>query len=675
MKSHKNEEIKKKTAYKDGANYEKVMKAYLQSSLAGTGLGTDAKSGTKLKSSIESASKMLLSHLKNDTYWDGKIEDTPALTAQYIMYMHYMDMVDLEKQRKCVNYLFNIQNPNGAWRIYAGDEGNLSYSIHCYFGLKLAGVDINHPKMVKAREYILANGGLDKGNVETRFLLALFGKSSWKRAVPVPLHIVMLGKWFPVSMWNMAYWIRITLVSMGILYHLKPVRNPGSFCDLDELWIDIKVREKYTCPRPIKFFSKANVFYQASKAAKLLVKILPKKRILKKALKWVLEHQDSSGDWGGIYPPMMYSSFMLKEMGYKNNDPVVVKAKEAIERFQHHEGDEIMQSSCTSPIWDTAWAIIALLNAGFDKEDPAIKASVDWLYSKQIWIEGDWKVHAPDAKPGMWAFQHYNDYYPDTDDTAVVLMALKHTFAGEDGERSRAYKAGCDWLYNMQNNDGGWAAFERNIDSKLLPMIPLNDLDNYVDPSTPELTGRVLELYGRLGFSTSEPFIAKAVESLKTQQEEHGSWHGKWGVHYIYGAFGVLRGLGAIGYDMKEPWVRKCVDWFYSIQNEDGGWGESCKAYEEEKFFGKGKSVASQSAWAILSLLAAGEKDDPRVKKGIDWLISNQKPNGEWDEDTFTGTGFPKAFYLRYDLYRIYFPLLALAEYENYENTIWCTNK
>lgn len=669
MKPENSSEQRKKTLTKNNDHYEKLLNTYLHTkiSAAQTAPITDSKINTATKKAI----KHLLKMRKNDTYWDGKIEDTPALTGQYILYMHYMDMVDEEKQEKCVNYLLNIQNENGSWRIYYGDNGDLSYTIHCYFALKVAGVDPDIPAMKKAREYIRKNGGAEKGNVETRFLLALFGKSSWKRVVPIPLHVVMLGKWFPLSMWNMAYWIRVTLLSMGILYYLKPVKDLGEYCDIDELWLDTDMKKKYTCPKPIKFFSLGNVFYQGSKLIKWVIKFLPKKKILKRALTWVLEHQDDSGDWGGIYPPMMYGSFMLKEMGYTNDSEVIVKAKQAIERFHYVTEDEIMQMSCVSPIWDTAWAILALHRAGMPYDDSVIQKAKDWLYSKQIWREGDWKVHAPDAKPGMWAFQHYNDYYPDTDDTAVVLMALQEAVKSGKEKEIQGFKAGCDWLYHMQNPDGGWAAFERKIDKEILMKIPLNDLDNYIDPSTPELTGRILELFGRLGFSTDTPFIQKAVDSLKEQQEEHGSWHGKWGVHYIYGAFGVLRGLGAIGYNMKEDWVQKCVHWLFSIQNPDGGWGESCMAYEGKEYYGKGNSTASQTAWAILSLLAAGEKDSEAVKRGVDWLLKNQQKNGEWLEEEFTGTGFPRAFYLRYDLYRIYFPLLALAEYGNYENQIW----
>lgn len=662
------------TLLKNSAQYEKLLQTCMTTAARQVHAAPDAAVDSKIASAVKTAQNHLLQHKKQDTYWDGKIEDTPGLTAQYILYMHYMDMLDLEKQQKCVNYLLRIQNQNGSWRIYHGDNGNLSYTIHCYFALKVAGIDKDHPQMVKAREYILANGGLEKGNVETRFLLALFGKTSWKRAVPIPLGIVMLGKWFPFSMWNMAYWIRVTLVSMGILNYLKPVRNPGSYCDVEELWINHKLKKKYTCPKQIKFWSLENFFFFCTRVIRQFMKITPKKRRIKKALNWVLAHQDDSGDWGGIYPPMMYGSFMLKEMGFQNDHPVIIKAKEAIERFHWVTEDEIMQMSCVSPIWDTAWAMLALTRAGMSVDDKTIQKAKEWLYSKQIWREGDWIVHAPDAKPGMWAFQLYNDFYPDTDDTAVVLMALLETLKDGKPEEMKGFKAGCDWLFHMQNPDGGWAAFERKIDKKILLRIPLNDLDNYIDPSTPELTGRILELFGRLGFTTETPFIQKAVDSLKMQQEPHGSWHGKWGVHYIYGAFGVLRGLGAIGYNMKEDWVQKCVHWIKDIQNADGGWGESCNAYNGPKFYGKGNSAASQTGWAILSLLAAGEKDSPAVKKGIEWLLKTQQENGEWLEEEFTGTGFPRAFYLRYDLYRLYFPLLALAEYADYENQIWAKN-
>ena len=619
---------------------------------------------TRLGEVIEKAQKKLLDMQADERFWDGKIYDTPGLTAQFILYMHFMDNVDEEREKKAVNYLLNIQNESGSWRIYKGDNGSLSYTIHCYFALKVAGIDPDHPQMAKAREYILNNGGLEKASVETRFILALFGVGSWNSVVPVPLHLILLGKWFALSMWNMAYWIRVTLVPMGILYTRKYTKYLGA--DLDELWLNIKHRNRYTCPTPAPFFSLRNLFFQGSKVLKAVYPLLPKKRVMEKAINWVLKHQDESGDWGGIYPPMIYGSMMLKAVaGFDNDHPRVKKAREAIERLQAFEddGESLIQQSCSSPIWDTSWSIIALERSGFSTDDPAIKNSTQWLYDKQIRVEGDWKVHAPDAKPGMWAFQHYNDYYPDVDDTAVVLMSLLHTLKDEAPERLQAFQAGVDWLFHMQNPDGGWAAFERKINGQIFKHIPLNDLYNYTDESTPELTGRILELFGKMGMSKDTPCIKKAVRSLQRQQEDFGSWHGKWGVHYIYGAFGVMRGLAAIGYDMNEPWVRKCVDWLMDIQQPDGGWGESCRAYDGPEFYGKGISTPSQTAWAVLSLISAGEKDSEAVEKGIRWLVDHQEENGEWIEEEFTGTGFPRAFYLRYDLYRIYFPLLALAEY------------
>jgi squalene-hopene/tetraprenyl-beta-curcumene cyclase len=622
---------------------------------------SDAEFERQIDLAIEKAKEALLRHRKPEGYWDGDVYDTPGLTAQYILYMHFMDMVDKEKERKCVNYLLRIQNPNGSWRIYYGDEGILSYSIQAYFALKVAGIPADHPQMIKAKNYILSQGGAEKANMETRFILALFGKSSWNRAVPIPLRILMTPSWFPFSMYNMAYWIRVTMTSMGIIYYKQPVKDLGKHTDIDELWLDVSQKEVYSCPKKVDTFSISNLIYLATIPLKWLMKKLPHDDIVERAMRWVREHQDKSGDWGGILPPMIYASYAWKIMGYSNDYPLIAKAKEAIERFHIETEDEIIQMSCVSPVWDTVWSVLALRSAGMPEDDPILKKAMNWIYSKQIFVEGDWKIHAPKAKPGMWAFQHYNDYYPDVDDSAVALMALLPTI--KDQNKKEKYRAGVEWLYNMQNDDGGWAAFERNIDKRWVwDRVPLNDLDNFVDESTPELTGRILELFGRLGLTTKWKFIRKAVYELKRDQEATGSWKGKWGVNHIYGAFGVLRGLSAIGYDMSEPWVQKCVKWLQEIQKEDGSWGESCKSYESDEWLGRGNSTASQTAWGILSLLSSGVRDE-KVKKAVQWLLKTQLENGEWKEDEFTATGFPNAFYLRYDFYRIYFPLMALSEY------------
>ena len=631
--------------------------------------------------------------LREDIYWNAELDSNAGLGAEYIMMLHFLGIANqpewAERQRKIANFTRNWQNADGSWGIYAQGPGHLSYTVTCYFGLKLAGDSPDAPHMAKAREWILAHGGAMPIGVEQRFLLALFGQYDWAGVPPIPVWMVLLPNMNAMprlldskllSIYDLSYWCRISLVPMSILYQLKPLVKLDPKYHIDELFLQPRGERKWSFapvnePGLMSWGGLFNIGAKAVKALEFATSPVLSKVALNKAQKWILDHQDDSGDWGGIYPPIMYNIMALSRMGMPLSDERIVKAFKALDRFMiyHKECDGLHVLACVSPVWDTAWALYAMAEAGFDTARPEFQRAIDWLYAHQILRDGDWAVKNPRAIPGGWCFQFYNDFYPDLDDTGVVLQALLYGgYSKAAPGRAEQTRIGLDWVLAMQNKDGGWSAFECGVDKDLVNHIPFNDLSNMLDPSTADVTGHVLEMLGHFGFDLSFRPAARAAEYLRKTQEREGkragSWWGRWGVNYIYGTWSALAGLAQVGEDMSKPYVRNAVDWLYSVQNQDGGWGEGCETYQHPELAGTeahGQSTPSQTAWAILGLLAAGELDDTRLKRGIDWLLTRQLPEGGWKEDLYTGTGFPNAFYLNYHFYREYFPLLALGRYRN----------
>ncbi|MBK9975763.1 MAG: squalene--hopene cyclase [Planctomycetes bacterium] len=616
-------------------------------------------------------------------YWNAELDSNAGLGAQYILMMHLIDRVDAQRQRRLANYTRAWQTAEGFWTIHKGGPGHLSYTITCYFALKLAGDSPDAPHMKKARDWILQNGGVMRAGVELRLQLALFGQYDWAGVPPIPPWLVLLP-YLPqlpgilerntLNIYDLSYWCRISLVPMSVLYELRPLKQLPPELGIDELYAEPKAERKFkfdTSTDP-GIFNLGGLIQLGAKAVKKFegaIGAVVRKIALRKAKDWILSHQDDSGDWGGIYPPVMYNIIALPLLGVPPDDPRIKRAFAALDRFTiyHPEVDGDHMQACVSPVWDTAWSLCALAEAGVDLSRPEYQKHVDWLYSRQIFRDGDWAVKNPGAIPGGWCFQFYNDFYPDIDDTAVVLYALLWGGNLRPGKCMRAeqMRIGLEWLLSMQNKDGGWSAFEQGVDKHLVNHIPFNDLDNMLDPSTADVTGHVLETLGHMGFSRDFAPVARGIKFMRKMQHENGAWWGRWGVNYIYGTHGVLCGLAQVGEDMTQPYVRRAVDWLYSVQQPSGAWGEDCESYRHEKMAGKGEATPSQTAWAIMALLAAGEADDPRLRKGIDWLLKHQNPQGGWDEEKFTGTGFPNAFYLNYHFYREYFPLMALARYRN----------
>ncbi|MDH4127456.1 MAG: squalene--hopene cyclase [Spirochaetota bacterium] len=620
----------------------------------------------RLEQTIKKGKDYLLSLRENDTYWNARLDSNAGLNAQYILLNYFLDIKsDPIRDPKIVNYIINNQSDDGSWNIYYGGPGHLSYSIFAYFALKIYGYSPNEPFMKKARDFILSQGGVMKANVECKFWLSLLDQYSWKGLPPMPVQILLVPNRFVFSIYNISYWCRTSLVPMSIIYNKKIVKRPPKEAYIDELYLDANEKSKIRFDgETSKLISLENILLQMTKAAKLLEKASPEildKVAIKKARDWILQHQDESGDWGGIYPAIQYSIMALRVLGYTNDCPEVRKGLEALNRFQIETENEIMLSACTSPVWDTAWTTYALACCGNSFEHPVMNKAINWLYSQQIFREGDWSIKNQNVLPGGWCFQFYNDFYPDTDDTAVVLMAVLTSLVDE--KHHEAFKLGVLWLLSMQNNDGGWGAFERNVDKEIMNYLPLNDLKNFLDQSTADVTGRILELLGKIGFTCNDPIIDRAIRFLLESQENFGAWYGRWGVNYIYGTWSVLRGLKNVGMNMKLPNIQKAVDWLKSCQNADGGWGESCHSYEDINYAGIGVSTASQTAWALMTLISANEETCVEVQKGINYLINTQNEMGGWDEIEYTGTGFERAFYLRYTYYPYYFPMLALGNY------------
>ncbi len=622
------------------------------------------KSMDKLSRSIDKGKDFLLSIREHGLYWNGKLESNVGLNAQYILLKRFMAIDrDICEDEKIINYIIKNQNKDGSWSIYKGGKGHISYSILSYFALKVFGYSKDSPIMKRAKDYIINSGGIIKANVETRFWLAIYGQYPWKGLPPIPVQIMLAPLSFTFSIYNISYWCRTSLVPMSIIYNKKTTVDID--ISIDELYTyDVDIHKITFDAKISRLFSLESILLQMSKVAKVLEKVsidILDNISIKKAKDWILNHQDEQGDWGGIYPAIQYSVMALKVLGYDNTYGPIKRGLEALKRLQIESKDDIMLSPCTSPVWDTAWSLIALNNIPYSV--CGIDSSVEWLFSKQIFREGDWCIRNPNILPGGWSFQFNNDFYPDVDDTAVVLMAILPNIKNDKHKNS--VKVGINWVLSMQNSDGGWGAFERNVNKEIMNYLPINDIKNFLDQSTSDVTGRVIELLGKLDFSIEEPIIRRAINFIKTEQENFGAWYGRWGVNYIYGTWSVIRGLVSIKENINSDYIQKAIAWLKGCQNPDGGWGESCLSYEDIRYAGKGESTPSQTAWALMTLVDTNEAYSESVNRAIAYLLSTQNKEGGWDEELYTGTGFEKAFYLRYDYYSYYFPILALVSYYN----------
>ncbi|OGP74855.1 MAG: squalene--hopene cyclase [Deltaproteobacteria bacterium RBG_13_58_19] len=643
-----------------------------------------------LKYAVEQATQAMLQLQYPEGYWWAELESNVTITSEYLMLHRFLGLSEHEFPRLAA-YILDKQLPNGGWSIYYGDGGEISTSVEAYLALKMAGLSPQDERMGRARQFILSRGGALKTRVFTRIFLALFGQISWAGIPLLPVEFMFLPPWSGFSIYEFSSWSRATIVPLMIIMAKRPVCPLPAAQGVAELFRDpSEPFEQHRVAWKPRGPHLENLFVLVDRLLKCYYRQpvhLLRNAALRRAEAWILEHQEESGDWGGIQPAMLNSILGLSCLGYDSNHPVMRRGLGALESFSLADGDRLWLQSCISPVWDTALALRALAAAGVSPQHPAMRQATGWLLSMQILKPGDWCIKNPDLPPGGWAFEFVNNWYPDIDDSAMVLMALKEALGDPESHQSitpisagnlaydlkeelpdpqrlqAALKRGLDWCLGMQSRNGGFAAFDVDNTKEWLNAIPFGDLKALVDPPTEDVTGRVLEMLGVYGYGMEHPGAQDALAFIKRTQHPDGPWWGRWGVNYIYGTWSVLLGLRAMGEDLKQPYIRRAATWLKAHQNPDGGWGETGDSYKLPELKGQGPSTASQTAWAVMGLMAAGETFSPQVQAGIEYLLNTQNYQGRWDEEHFTGTGFPSHFMIRYHLYRDCFPLMALGQY------------
>ena len=631
--------------------------------------GNNAGPGIRsLDAAIAAARDHHFSTQYEEGYWVEELESNATITSEFVFLQHFLGIEGRYRDRrdKLRNYLLSIQREHGGWDLFYSGPPDISATIEAYTALKMLGVSPHDPAMVKARKVIADLGGVRKARVFTKIFLALLGQSSWDDVPVMPVELILLPNWFYFNIYEMSSWSRGTVVPLTIVYAHQPVWPLPEEVSVPELFTpedqDLSIKSKGPG------LNWPNFFLWVDKTLKSLGTLgwRPlRKTAMRKALRWTLDHQEPEGDFSGIQPAMFNSILALHLLGYPLDHPLLVKAFEAVDRFLIERDDHLLLQACVSPLWDTAIAANALMDSGVPGDHPSVVQACDWMLKKQVTKRGDWRFKNPGTPAGGWAFEFFNENYPDCDDTAEILMALDRTQLPADSNKSREMDRALTWLFSMQSSNGGWAAFDRDNDHELFNQIPFADHGAMLDPPTVDVTGRVLWMLGRIGHPVDDPRVRRAIDFIYSEQEADGCWWGRWGVNYIYGTWLVTMGLKSIGEDMQQPRIRKTVEWIEAHQNEDGGWGETCDSYINPKLRGQGDSTCSQTAWALMALVELGEVENEAAQRGVDYLIAQQQENGSWYEDYFTGTGFPGHFYIRYHMYRQFFPLMALSRYRN----------
>jgi squalene-hopene/tetraprenyl-beta-curcumene cyclase len=627
---------------------------------------------TTLDSAIDRAQRHLLELQRPDGHWVGELEADTTITSEFLLFSRLLDRAQPAREARMVRYLRRRQLPDGGFNLYEAGPANLSATIKAYFAMKMAGVSPADPAMVRARDRILAMGGPVKANVFTKIQLALFGEYDWNGVPAMPVEIMLLPRpFFLFNLHEISYWSRTVIVPLLVILDRKPVTWLPPDRSLDELWPEPREKASLRFPRVPEPFGWRrlfwkNVFIAADDGMKVWERFSPRplrKRAVAAAKAWLEERLAVPGGLGGIFPAMVNSVLAMRLLGYSDDHPLVAGQLKEIEALAVERGDELHYQPCPSPVWDTCLAANALIESDLAPDHPALVNAGEWMLARQVLVPGDWQVKRPHVQPGGWAFQYANDFYPDVDDTAVVLMALER-MRGLSPERARAAaERGMGWVLGMQGADGGWASFDADNNRLYLNNIPFADHGALLDPSTEDLTGRVLELMGAFGMSRSFEPAARALAWIRRAQRHDGPWYGRWGVNYIYGTWSVLRGLAAIGEDPHQEYIQRAVQWLECRQNGDGGWGERCDSYWRAEQAGVGPSTPSQTAWALLGLFAAGVRAGAAVERGVAYLLARQGAEGTWEDPLWNGTGFPRVFFLKYHYYAKYFPLWALGVY------------
>jgi squalene-hopene/tetraprenyl-beta-curcumene cyclase len=619
----------------------------------------------KIHATIDRAQRALIKHQHPEGYWQAALEANAEMNAEFIIFNRFMGVSDPALEAKLQRHLLDIQQPDGSWNLFPGGEGDLSTTIESYFALKLCGLRAGDEQMMQARRWILARGGIARSGTLARFYLAAMNQVPWDCTTALPVEWVLTPNWLPVNLYELSSWARATVVALVLLRASKPVVEVDWRQGVLELYIQPPHFTRFELPRAPQLWSPRNFFNLIDRLLRVYDRHHLKRlraAAVARAERWLLDHQDANGSWGGIQPCYLLSAMALKGLGYRNDHPVMNRALEASRELMWDYGDSVLYQPCVSPNWDTALAAKALIDSGLAPDHPALRDAAKWLIDHQIFKKGDWSVKRPNLEPGGWAFEFFNDWYPDVDDSAVILMVLADSAADDSAARERAINLGANWVMGMQSKDGGFAAFDVDNDANWLNYATFAaDTEAATDPTCPDLTGRVLEMMAAVGYRADHPVARRAIEWLKREQEDDGSWWGRWGVNYVYGTFSALSGLRALGVDVNQPWIKRAVAWLKSVQNADGGWGESCLSDKDPAWRGRGNSTASQTAWAIIGLLAGEDEVSPAVMRGVQWLVERQREAGDWEDTEFTGTGFPNHFYLRYHLYAHYFPLMALG--------------
>ena len=609
---------------------------------------------------------------QEEGFWCAPLFGDTTIDSDSIMLLNFLGRGNSVKIGRLAQHILDSQLEDGGWPIYKNGPAEISATLKAYWALKFAGCSPNEPRMAAARRKIHELGGIHKVNTYTKFYMAMFGQYDWRGVPTIPPELMLFPNWFYFNIYEMSSWTRSIVVPLTIVWAHQPAIPCPPHASLDELFPDS--RRHVPLSQAVgrhKLFSWTTFFLLWDEGLKAMegqgghwIRLWS----LRLAEDWMLKRLQDSDGLGAIYPGIVNTIMAMKCLGYPDSDPRLVAQLEQLDRLELPGEDRTRWQPCRSPVWDTAISMIALAESGLERDHPALVQACQWTISKEIKIRGDWAVTNPSGPTGGWHFQFHNAFYPDVDDTAMVLLALRHVHLEEHNARIRekAFLRGLNWILSMQSSTGGWAAFDKENTKVILTKIPFADHNAIIDPPTADITGRVLELFGYIGYDLSYPVVSRAVRFLRGEQEADGSWYGRWGVNYIYGTWQVLRGLAAIGEDMRKPYVREAARWLARAQLADGGWGETCATYDDPGLKGAGPSTPSQTAWAIMGLLAAGAPaDDPAVERGVEYLVHRQKNDGTWDESEYTGTGFPKVYYLEYTMYRNYFPLQALGTYQD----------
>ncbi|MEW2544472.1 squalene--hopene cyclase [Streptomyces sp. NPDC047002] len=638
----------------------------LGSEAASAGVPATTAEAGEVREAAERATRRAIDHLlgRQDAagWWKGDLETNVTMDAEDLLLRQFLGIRDAHTTEAAALFIRGEQRADGTWATFHGGPGELSATVEAYVALRLAGDSPEDEHMARAAAWVRERGGIAASRVFTRIWLALFGWWKWEDLPEMPPEVIFFPKWLPLNVYDFGCWARQTIVPLTVVGAVRPVR-PAPF-PLDELHTDP------SDPNPAKPLAQVaswdGAFQRLDKALHAYRKVAPRKlrrAAMRAASRWIIERQENDGCWGGIQPPAVYSLMALHLLGYDLEHPVMREGLASLDRFAvWREDGARMIEACQSPVWDTCLATIALADAGVEADHPALVKAADWMMNEEITRPGDWSVRRPSLAPGGWAFEFHNDNYPDIDDTAEVILALRRVDHPDAGKLEDAVTRGARWTLGMQSKNGAWAAFDADNTSPFPNRLPFCDFGEVIDPPSADVTAHVVEMLAYEG-KTHHPATRRGVEWLLAEQETFGAWFGRWGTNYVYGTGSVVPALAAAGLPGTHPALRRAVAWLESVQNEDGGWGEDQRSYTDEKWIGQGASTASQTAWALLALLAAGEKESKAVERGVAFLAETQQEDGSWDEPYFTGTGFPWDFSINYHLYRQVFPLTALGRY------------